>query len=305
VTTLAVTPVMANTIVGTQASTATLEATAVEKLTNITADRNSARVPDDGAAPLIRFSNVSKYFGEGDKRVHAVDHVSFTARRGEFVSILGPSGCGKSTLIMLASGLIPVTAGSIEIDGRPISEPYTNLGIVFQQDLLMDWRRVLGNVLVQAEFRGLRARDFEKRAVDLLKLVGLAGFEDKYPYELSGGMRQRVSICRALVHDPELLLMDEPFGALDALTRDQMNLDLQRIWQENRKTVFFVTHSIAEAVFLADRVFVMAPRPTRILEDIAIDLPRPRNLDVREAPKFTAYVHHITHLFYQMGVLRS
>jgi NitT/TauT family transport system ATP-binding protein len=296
---------MANTIVGTQASTAVLEATLVEKLTNITADTSRARVPDDDVAPLIRFANVSKYFGEGDKRVHAVDHVSFTARRGEFVSILGPSGCGKSTLIMLASGLIPVTAGSIEIDGRPIAEPYTNLGIVFQQDLLMDWRRVLGNVLVQAEFRGLRARDFETRAVELLKLVGLAGFEDKYPYELSGGMRQRVSICRALVHDPELLLMDEPFGALDALTRDQMNLDLQRIWQENSKTVFFVTHSIAEAVFLADRVFVMAPRPTRILEDIAIDLPRPRNLDVREAPKFAAYVHQITHLFYQMGVLRS
>jgi NitT/TauT family transport system ATP-binding protein len=302
---LAVTPVMTNTIAGAQASAATPETIAVEKLTNIAADTNSARVPCDDATPLIRFSNVSKYFGEGDKRVHAVDHVSFTARRGEFVSILGPSGCGKSTLIMLASGLIPVTAGSIEIDGRPVAEPYTNLGIVFQQDLLMDWRRVLGNVLVQAEFRGLRARDFETRAVELLKLVGLAGFEDKYPYELSGGMRQRVSICRALVHDPELLLMDEPFGALDALTRDQMNLDLQRIWQENRKTVFFVTHSIAEAVFLADRVFVMAPRPTRILEDIAIDLPRPRNLDVREATKFTAYVHQITHLFYQMGVLRS
>jgi NitT/TauT family transport system ATP-binding protein len=295
---------MTNTIAGTQVSAAAAE-TIAERLTNVAADTINARVAHDDAAPLIRFSNVTKYFGEGNRRVHAVDQVSFTAHRGEFVSILGPSGCGKSTLIMLASGLIPVTAGSIEIDGRLVVEPYTNLGIVFQQDLLMDWRRVLGNVLVQAEFRGLRARDFETRAVELLKLVGLAGFEDKYPYELSGGMRQRVSICRALVHDPELLLMDEPFGALDALTRDQMNLDLQRIWQENRKTVFFVTHSIAEAVFLADRVFVMAPRPTRILEDIAIDLPRPRNLDVREATKFIAYVHQITHLFYQMGVLRS
>jgi NitT/TauT family transport system ATP-binding protein len=296
---------MINRVSGTRASAATPEVTVVGKLRNITAGTDSARAPRDGTAPLIRFSNVSKYFGDGDNRVHAVDLVSFTARRGEFVSILGPSGCGKSTMMMLASGLISTTAGSVEIDGRPIVGPYTELGIVFQQDLLMDWRRVLGNVLVQPEFRGLRARDFEARAAELLKLVGLAGFEDKYPYELSGGMRQRVSICRALVHDPELLLMDEPFGALDALTRDQMNLDLQRIWQENRKTVLFVTHSIAEAVFLADRVFVMAPRPTRILEEIAIDLPRPRDLNIREAPKFTAYVHEITRLFYQMGILRS
>jgi NitT/TauT family transport system ATP-binding protein len=269
------------------------------------AETTGARVDRDGEVPLIRFVNVSKTFGEGDARVHAVDQVSFSARRGEFVSILGPSGCGKSTMMMLASGLIPATTGTIEIHGRPVLEPYTDLGIVFQQDLLMDWRRVLGNVLVQPEFRGLRARDFEARAMELLKLVGLAGFEDKYPCELSGGMRQRVSICRALVHDPELLLMDEPFGALDALTRDQMNLDLQRIWHENRKTVLFVTHSIAEAVFLSDRVFVMAPRPTRILEDIAIDLPRPRNLQVRETPEFGAYCQDITRLFYQMGILRS
>lgn len=274
-------------------------------MTNSTVEPNDGRVDKDGATPLIRFSNVSKFFGEGDKRVHTVDQVSFTAHRGEFVAILGPSGCGKSTTIMLASGLIPASAGSIEIDGRRIERPYTDLGIVFQQDLLMDWRRVLGNVLVQLEFRGLRARDFEPRAIELLKLVGLAGFEDKYPYELSGGMRQRVSICRALVHDPELLLMDEPFGALDALTRDQMNLDLQRIWQEHRKTVLFVTHSVTEAVFLADRVFVMAPRPTRILKEITIGLPRPRDLDMREAPEFAAYVHKITHLFYQMGILRS
>lgn len=279
--------------------------TVVAQLTNSTVEPHDRRVDRDGVAPLIRFSNVSKFFGEGDRRVHAVDQVSFTAHRGEFVAILGPSGCGKSTMMMLASGLIPASAGSIEIDGRRIEGPYTNLGIVFQQDLLMDWRRVLGNVLVQAEFRGLRARDFESRAIELLKLVGLADFKDKYPYELSGGMRQRVSICRALVHDPELLLMDEPFGALDAITRDQMNLDLQRIWQENRKTVLFVTHSIAEAVFLADRVLVMAPRPTRILEEITIDLPRPRDLDIREAADFAAYVHKITRLFYQMGILRS
>lgn len=268
-------------------------------------DVHRGRVDREDAAPLIRFSNVSKSFGRGAAAVRAVDDVSFTAHRGEFVSILGPSGCGKSTMMMLASGLITASAGSIEIDGRRIAGPYTDLGIVFQQDLLMDWRDVLGNVLVQPEFRGLRKRDFEARAIDLLKLVGLSNSVHRYPYELSGGMRQRVSICRALVHDPELLLMDEPFGALDALTRDQLNLDLQRIWQENQKTVLFVTHSIPEAVFLGDRVFVMAPRPTRILEDIRIDLARPRNLEVRETPEFAAYVHKITRLFYEMGILHS
>jgi NitT/TauT family transport system ATP-binding protein len=273
----------------------------------------TARIAADGGrAPavaatdtLIRFEHVTKFYGEGNKRVHVVDDVSFTARRGEFIAILGPSGCGKSTMMMLTSGLIPLSSGAIEIDGTRITKPYTDLGIVFQQDLLMDWRRVLGNILVQAEFRGRRAKDFEKRARGLLDLVGLAGCEDKYPFELSGGMRQRVAICRALLHDPRLLLMDEPFGALDALTRDQMNLDLQRIWYDNQKTVLFVTHSIPEAVFLGDRVLVMAPAPTKIREAIEIDLPRPRSLEVRESPQFAAYIHRITQLFYQMGILRS
>ena len=189
----------------------------------------------EAADTLIRFAHVTKFFGEGESRVHVVDDVSFTARRGEFISILGPSGCGKSTMIMLTSGLIPMTSGTIEIDGTRVTEPYTELGIVFQQDLLMDWRRVQANILVQPEFRGLRVKDYERRARELLNLVGLSGCEKKYPFELSGGMRQRVAICRALVHNPNLLLMDEPFGALDALTRDQMNLDLQRIWYENKK----------------------------------------------------------------------
>jgi len=254
---------------------------------------------------FVRFGNVSKFFGEGEGRVHVVDDVSFGARRGEFIAFLGPSGCGKSTTMMLASGLVPASSGTIEIGGTRIVKPYTDLGIAFQQDLLMDWRNVLSNVLVQPEFRGWRVRDYEQRARDLLALVGLSGCEEKYPFELSGGMRQRVSICRALVHNPELLLLDEPFGALDALTRDQMNLDLQRIWQENRKTVLLVTHSIPEAVFLADRIFVMSPRPTHIAQEIAIDLPRPRSLEVRETPEFAAYVHDITRCFYQMGVLRS
>jgi NitT/TauT family transport system ATP-binding protein len=259
----------------------------------------------EAADTLIRFEHVTKFFGEGEKRVHVVDDVSFTARRGEFISILGPSGCGKSTMMMLTSGLVPVSSGTIEIGGTPVTGPYTDLGIVFQQDLLMDWRRVRANILVQLEFRGLRVKDYEKRAQELLNLVGLSGCEEKYPFELSGGMRQRVAICRALVHNPSLLLMDEPFGALDALTRDQMNLDLQRIWYENKKTVLFVTHSIPEAVFLGDRVFVMAPSPTKIRESIEIKLPRPRNLEIRETPQFSAYIHRITQLFYQMGILRS
>jgi NitT/TauT family transport system ATP-binding protein len=272
-----------------------------------TVSSTNAQSAPRAAAPdaLIRFDHVTKLFGEGENRVHVVDDVSFTARRGEFISILGPSGCGKSTLLMLTSGLIPVSSGVIEIDGTRITAPYTELGIVFQQDLLMDWRRVQANILVQAEFRGLRVKDYEKRARELLNLVGLSGCEEKYPFELSGGMRQRVAICRALIHNPNLLLMDEPFGALDALTRDQMNLDLQRIWYENKKTVLFVTHSIPEAVFLGDRVFVMAPSPTKIRELIEIGLPRPRHLEVREAPEFAAYIHRITQLFYQMGILRS
>jgi NitT/TauT family transport system ATP-binding protein len=267
---------------------------------------NIEQTPAAGAADtLVRFENVSKYYGRDSKSVHVVDNVSFTARRSEFISILGPSGCGKSTMMMLTSGLIPASSGAISINGEVIDKPYTNLGIVFQQDLLMDWRRVLSNVLVQPEFRGLPAKDYEQRARDLLKLVGLAGSENKYPYELSGGMRQRVAICRALVHNPELLLMDEPFGALDALTRDQMNLDLQRIWFENKKTVLFVTHSIPEAVFLGDRIFIMAPSPTKILEEIEVDLPRPRTLEIRETSEFAAYVHRVTQIFYKMGILRS
>jgi NitT/TauT family transport system ATP-binding protein len=262
-------------------------------------------VRDATSRSFVAFKNVSKYYGDGPNRLHAVDNVSFDAREGEFISILGPSGCGKSTMMMLASGLIPISSGEIQIAGQNVDRPYTDLGVVFQQDLLMEWRRVLSNVLVQAEFRGWNARDHERRARELLDLVGLRGFEQKYPHELSGGMRQRVSICRALVHDPSLLLMDEPFGALDALTRDQLNLDLQRIWQENKKTVLFVTHSIAEAVFLGDRVFVMGPRPTRIVEVIDIDLERPRKLEIRETAEFAGYVKRILELFYKMGIFKS
>ena len=190
-----------------------------------------------------------------------------TASRGEFVSILGPSGCGKSTLLMIAAGLLSASDGSVIVDGRPVTKPRTDLGIVFQSPVLLEWRTALGNIMLQAEARKLDRREAEERARELLASVGLAGFADKYPHELSGGMRQRVSICRALIHNPPQLLMDEPFGALDALTRDQLVIDVQRIWNERRITALFITHSVAEAVFLSDRVIVMTPRPGRIDQD--------------------------------------
>ncbi len=259
------------------------------------------------AAPVfIQVGGVSKsYTARDGNPVVAVDDVSLDVAGGEFVSIVGPSGCGKSTLLSIVAGLISATQGEVRIEGRPVRAPYTKVGIVFQSDLLLDWRTVLGNVLFQFEMRGESPRPFEGRARDLIESVGLAGFERKHPFELSGGMRQRVALCRALVHDPPLLLMDEPFGALDALSRDQLQVDLQRIWQQSRKTVLFVTHSIPEAVFLSDRVIVMTPRPGRIREVLTIDLPRPRDLDIRESQTFAQYVHRVNRLFQQMGVFRA
>lgn len=235
----------------------------------------------------------------------AVDGVDLSIGTGEFVALLGPSGCGKSTLLSIVAGLVSSSSGNVTIAGRSIASPYTDVGIVFQSDLLLDWRTVLGNVLFQFEMRGQNPKPHEARARELIASVGLGGFESKHPWELSGGMRQRVSICRALVHDPPLLLMDEPFGALDALTREQLQLDLQRIWQSARKTVIFVTHSIAEAVFLSDRVVVMTPRPGRIREILTVDLPRPRTFEVREQPRFVEYVRHVNRLFQELGVIKT
>jgi NitT/TauT family transport system ATP-binding protein len=255
---------------------------------------------------FIEVRGVSKTFKARDgKPTLAVDNVDLNIGAGEFVSLLGPSGCGKSTLVSMISGLAQPTAGEVRIAGKPITEPYTDIGIVFQQDLLADWRTVLGNVLLQFEMRGQNPKPHVERARKLLASVGLGDFESKYPWELSGGMRQRVAICRALIHDPQLLLMDEPFGALDALTREQLQVDLQRIVQTTRKTVVFVTHSISEAVFLADRVVVMTPRPGSIREVLKIDLQRPRGLDVRDTEAFTANVQHINHLFQEMGVIKG
>jgi NitT/TauT family transport system ATP-binding protein len=205
--------------------------------------------------------------------------------------------------MLIVAGLVPASSGSVRIGGVPVSAPYADVGIVFQDATLYEWRRVLENVLLPIDIKRLERARYRPRALELLERVGLAGFERKYPYQLSGGMRQRVALCRALIHDPALLLMDEPFGALDALSRDQMNLELQALWQRHRKTVLFITHSINEAVFLSDRVIVMSPRPGRIGAVVNIALPRPRSFDFAETPQFGRYAREIRQIFESWGVL--
>jgi NitT/TauT family transport system ATP-binding protein len=267
-------------------------------------DRDRTAASADPDAAFIDVARVGKTFvGQDGGAVVALEGVDLRVRRGEFVSIVGPSGCGKSTLLTLVAGLVEPTGGSIRIGGAGVAGPYTDLGFVFQTDLLLDWRTVLGNILLQCDMRGLDARRHQARARELIASVGLAGFEGKRPFELSGGMRQRVAICRALLLDPPMLLMDEPFGALDALTREQMQVDLQTMWQASRKTVLFVTHSISEAVFLSDRVIVMTPRPGRIHAIVDVDLPRPRDLMVHETPEFARHAHRIRMMFQEMGVI--
>jgi NitT/TauT family transport system ATP-binding protein len=256
-------------------------------------------------APYLSIDSLSKVYATRNGPVRALDRVSLAARKGEFLSILGPSGCGKSTLLMIAAGLVPPSSGTIKIDGRAVDKPRTDIGIVFQSPVLLEWRSALDNVLLQAEARKLNRATALACAKELLASVGLGGFEDKYPHELSGGMRQRVSICRALIHSPPQLLMDEPFGALDALTRDQLVLDIQQIWNELRTTVLFVTHSVVEAVFLSDRIVVMTPRPGTIDCVIDVDLPRPRTLAMRESPQFAAYSRQIFDRLLAHGVLRE
>ena len=253
----------------------------------------------------ISVDRVWKRYETRSGPIDALSPISFEIPENEFVSIVGPSGCGKSTLLMIVSGLVPASGGIVRIKSDLVLGPYTGLGFVFQQDVLLDWRTVLQNVMLQAQVRRLDKARSIVRARELLRLVGLEEFEDKYPYELSGGMRQRVAICRALLHDPDLLLMDEPFGALDAIARDQLNEDLLRYRSEARKTIMFVTHSIPEAVFLSDRVFVMSPRPGRIEDTVSIDLPHPRHLTIRETPKFAEYVGHIIRVFESVGVFKK
>jgi NitT/TauT family transport system ATP-binding protein len=237
--------------------------------------------------PYVRVESVSKVFTTfSGEPITAVRNISFDIRPGEFTTIVGPSGCGKSTLLRIIAGLLRPTEGKVSVGGNPVEGPVRGIGFVFQRPVLFDWYKVLSNVLAPVELAGLKKRDYLARAHDLIRLVKLDGFEDKYPKELSGGMQQRVSIARALILDPEILIMDEPFGALDALTRDQLNLELLKIWRERRKTILFVTHNIPEAVLLGDRVVVFSERPGRIKSIIPVDLARPRDIEAKKDRRF-------------------
>ena len=253
----------------------------------------------------IVINNARKTFRRGHTETQALAGVDLRIDAGEFVAIVGPSGCGKSTLLQLISGLLEPTGGEIVIGGKTVHKPHTELGIVFQKPILLEWRNVLNNVLLQMELRKRSDPDRVARAKSLLASVGLTEFEDRYPHELSGGMQQRVAIVRALIHDPPLLLMDEPFGALDALTREQMRIDLEELWLSGGQTVVFITHSIDEAVLLSDRVVVMSPRPGVVERVIDIELPRPRGLGARKLPAFGDAVDTITEIFLARGVLHS
>jgi NitT/TauT family transport system ATP-binding protein len=241
------------------------------------------------AIDLIALDRVGMMYQAASGPVEALRDISLAVRRGEFVALVGPSGCGKSTLLRIVAGLRVATGGHVSVGGHRVTRPISEVGMVFQAPVLLRWRTILDNVLLPVELAGLEVGRYRDRARHLLRLVGLDGFEAKRPQELSGGMQQRASLCRALLLDPPLLLMDEPFGALDAMTRDEMNLELLRVWGdggEHSKTILFVTHSIPEAVFLADRVVVMSPRPGRVERMCSVNLPRPRSAEVRASAEF-------------------
>lgn len=261
-----------------------------------TLDTGAARAP-----ALIRAHGLSKTYVTGSGEVTALKNLDFEIYDGEFVSVVGQSGCGKSTLLKVLAGLLPYTTGSVELNGKALRGPTREAAVVFQSPVLLPWRTVLDNVLLPIEFRKLPMAGYRRSAVDLLAMVGLSEFARRYPYELSGGMQQRAAIVRALVQNPQLLLMDEPFGALDAMTREQMNLELMRIWSQSRKTVIFITHSIAEAIFLSDRVIAMTARPGTIADVITIDLPRPRDLAVINTDRFGRYAAKLRSLLDAQG----
>jgi NitT/TauT family transport system ATP-binding protein len=253
--------------------------------------------------PLIELLGVSKTYRTRDGDVPSLRPIDFTVFEGEFLAIVGPSGCGKSTLLKMIAGLFPPSSGEIRINGKPVLKPSRDAGIVFQNALLLPWRTVLGNVMLPIDMKRLPKHDYMVRARQLLETAGLAGFERKMPWQLSGGMQQRAAICRALIHDPKIVLMDEPFGALDAMTRERMNLELQRIQMETGKTVFFITHSIPEAVFLADRVVVMSERPGSIAAVYEVPLARPRSIDAMSDPVFVELTQAIRKHFFSQAAL--
>lgn len=245
-------------------------------------------VDPNGSAHLV-IKDVSKTYRIDGDAIESVRKISLSLDRGEFVSILGPSGCGKSTLLMMIAGLVTPTQGEIWLDGSLIAAPRRETAVLFQTPVLFPWRTVLSNVLFPIEVFGLDKSKYRSKASSLLEMTGLTAFQDRLPKHLSGGMAQRVPLCRALITDPELLLMDEPFSALDALTRDEMNVQLTKIWEQVRKTVVFVTHSIREAVFLSGRVVVLSQRPAVVVSDLNIDLPWPRKLEIQETAEFNKY----------------
>ena len=247
--------------------------------------------------PFIHLAGVQKVYRTRGADFLAISEATFDVEAGELVSLVGPSGCGKTTLLKVLAGLHPFDSGEVTIGtkAQPF-DPSRDIGMVFQQPLLLKWRRIIDNVLLPAEILGLPMTASRSRARDLLALVGLKGNEDKYPYELSGGMQQRAAIARALIHDPKLILMDEPFGALDALTREKMNLELLRIWQQARKTIVFVTHGISEAVFLGTRVVVLTAGPARMADNFLVELPHPRTLDMKTHERFGEYTRRIYRL---------
>lgn len=244
--------------------------------------------------PFIHLAGVRKSYRRGRQEHLAVSDATFDVMPGELVALVGPSGCGKSTLLKVLAGLHPHDSGEVRIGSatHPFA-PERDIGMVFQAPLLLKWRRILENILLPAELLGLPMAAARERGRDLMAMVGLAGNEDKYPYELSGGMQQRAAIARALIHDPKLVLMDEPFGALDALTREKMNIELLRIWKESGKTIIFVTHGISEAVFLGTRVVVLTAGPARMADNFPIELPHPRTLDMKTQETFGAYTRRI------------
>jgi NitT/TauT family transport system ATP-binding protein len=256
----------------------------------------------DVPPPAISIRGLSKrYKAAGREDILALDRTDIDLAEGEFVALVGPSGCGKSTLLKILAGIQPQSEGEVLIKGERIAGPRPDVGVVLQSPVLFPWRNILRNVMLPVDVMRLDKKRYRTVAMDLLKLVQLEGFENRYPRELSGGMQQRVAIARSLVNDPSLLLMDEPFGALDAMTRERMNAELQRIWLEKRKSVLLITHSIPEAVFLADRVLVMSPRPGRIIEDIRVDIPRPRAMSAMASPAFSQHVAHIRGLLHAEG----
>ncbi|MCL4760945.1 MAG: ABC transporter ATP-binding protein [Burkholderiales bacterium] len=265
----------------------------------------TAPTPSHSGVPIV-IRGVTKTFGEDtDTPFRAVKRVDAEIAAGEFISVVGASGCGKSTLMLMVAGLLDRTEGEILVGGRPVTAPITDVGIAFQDHLLLDFRTAFENVMLHADIRGLPRREVETRAKELFGQLQLTQAMHKYPRQLSGGMRQRVSLIRTLVHDPPVILMDEPFGALDALTRLQVRTDLEALWMRRRPTVMFITHSVEEAVGLSDRILVMSPSPGEVVEDIRVDLPRPRPIVLGDAPEFGAYVDRIHRQFERMGVLHK